>query len=188
MSIPRQSRVAAVTTMVGLTTLAALALIPAPDAPAPAHAQSRIDFGRDIQPLLKERCYECHGPTKQMNGYRLDQRSRALAGVVRPNIIRRQQRFQPARPPRASVAEFGTQMPPEDELSADEIAILKRWIDEGAHWPDALANERPLPPEEPPRDARRRTDSIARATLPRSRKYGGRRPSSTNPALEGPRR
>ena len=50
-------------------------------------AQARIDFGRDVQPLLKERCYECHGPTKQMNGYRLDRRGRALAGVVRPNIV-----------------------------------------------------------------------------------------------------
>ena len=148
MSIPRQSRVAAVTTMVGLTTLAALALIPAPDAPVPAHAQSRIDFGRDIQPLLKERCYECHGPTKQMNGYRLDQRSRALAGVVRPNIIPGSS--DSSRLVRRVISpEFGTQMPPEDELSADEIAILKRWIDEGAHWPDALANERPLPPENP---------------------------------------
>jgi len=114
----------------------------------PSHGQGKVDFARDIQPLLKERCFECHGPTKQNNGYRLDRRSVAMSGVVRPNII-----------PRSSVSsrlirrvigpEFGTQMPPDDQLTRDEIGLLKRWIDEGAEWPDALANERELPPQDP---------------------------------------
>ena len=111
-------------------------------------AQSRVDFGRDVQPLLKERCYECHGPTKQMNGYRLDRRGRALAGVVRPNIIpgssESSRLFRRVLSP-----EFGTQMPPDDPLTADELSVLKRWIDEGAAWPDAFANETPLAPEDP---------------------------------------
>ena len=116
--------------------------------PTLTSAQSRIDFAKDVQPLLKERCYECHGPTKQMNGYRLDKKSRAMAGVVRPNII-------PGSSESSRVyrrvlnAEFGPKMPMEDDLTAEEIAILKRWIDEGAQWPDALANETPLPPEDP---------------------------------------
>ena len=111
-------------------------------------AQARIDFGRDVQPLLKERCYECHGPTKQMNGYRLDRRGRALAGVVRPNIIPGS--GESSRLYRRVLSpEFGTQMPPDDQLSAEEISVLKRWIDEGAEWPDALANEVPLPPQDP---------------------------------------
>jgi ankyrin repeat protein len=111
-------------------------------------AQSRVDFGRDVQPLLKERCYECHGPTKQMNGYRLDRRGRALAGVIRPNIIpgssESSRLFRRVLSP-----EFGTQMPPDDPLAADELSVLKRWIDEGAAWPDAFANETPLAPEDP---------------------------------------
>jgi hypothetical protein len=45
--------------------------------------------------------------------------------------------------------EFGSQIPPDDPLSADEINVLKRWIDEGAEWPDAFANEAPLPPQDP---------------------------------------
>ena len=111
-------------------------------------AQARIDFARDVQPLLKERCYECHGPTKQMNGYRLDRRGRALAGVVRPNIVPGSSDSSRLYR-RVLTPEFGTQMPPDDPLSAEEISVLKRWIDEGAEWPDALANEAPMPPQDP---------------------------------------
>ncbi|HET7698662.1 MAG TPA: ankyrin repeat domain-containing protein [Vicinamibacterales bacterium] len=115
---------------------------------ATTRAQSRIDFARDVQPLLRDRCYECHGPTKQMNGYRLDRRARALAGVTRPNIIPGSS--ESSRLYRRVLSpEFGTQMPPDDPLSADELSVLKRWIDEGAEWPDALANETPLPPPDP---------------------------------------
>jgi hypothetical protein len=47
-----------------LWMVAAFALASAPEWSAATRAQTRIDFGRDVQPLLKERCYECHGPTK----------------------------------------------------------------------------------------------------------------------------
>jgi ankyrin repeat protein len=143
---------------VALCMVSAFALTSAPERFAVTRAQTRLDFGRDVQPLLKERCYECHGPTKQMNGYRLDRRGRALAGVVRPNIIPGSS--DSSRLYRRVLSpEFGTQMPPDDPLAADEVAVLKRWIDEGAEWPDALANEVLLPPQDPA--ATRVTDLIA---------------------------
>ena len=46
-------------------------------------------------------------------------------------------------------SEFGPQMPPTGALAPEEIAVLKRWIDEGAQWPDALANEAESRPAEP---------------------------------------
>jgi ankyrin repeat protein len=83
-----------------------------------------------------------------MNGYRLDRRARALAGVVRPNIIPGSS--DSSRLYRRVLSpEFGTQMPPDDPLSTDEVNLLKRWIDEGAEWPDVFANEVPLPPQDP---------------------------------------
>ena len=110
----------------------------AADTPAP-------DFARDVQPLFKKHCYECHGPDKQRNGFRLDRRSAAFSGVVRHNII-----------PGSSVSSrvyrrvfdssAGPQMPLEDTLSDEEIETLRRWIDAGAPWPDELANEVDLPP------------------------------------------
>jgi hypothetical protein len=39
-----------------------------------AQVAAKVDFAHDIQPLFKQYCIGCHGPTQQMNGYRLDQR------------------------------------------------------------------------------------------------------------------
>ena len=154
-----------------------VALASPPEWFAVTRAQARIDFGRDVQPLLKERCYECHGPTKQMNGYRLDRRGRALAGVVRPNIIPGSS--ESSRLYRRVLGpEFGTQMPPDDPLSADELHVLKRWIDEGAVWPDAFANETPLPPQDPA--ATRVTELIAASRHTAALQAVGKTPAVVN--------
>lgn len=112
--------------------------------PAPA----AVDYARDIQPLLEKNCYECHGPKKQRSGFRLDRRSRAFAGSIRHNI-------NPGSSASSRVymrvrdGESGTQMPPEHTLSPEEIDLIRQWIDEGAPWPDELANEDDPPPPDP---------------------------------------
>jgi len=113
---------------------------------SPVFAQApQPDFARDVQPIFKKHCYECHGPDKHKNGYRLDRRSAAFGGLVRHNIIagnsdssRLYRRVLNSR--------LGPQMPLEDTLSEEQIDTLRRWIDAGAHWPDELANESDLPP------------------------------------------
>ncbi|HET9473314.1 MAG TPA: ankyrin repeat domain-containing protein, partial [Steroidobacteraceae bacterium] len=107
-----------------------------------------VDFASDVQPIFEKHCYECHGPKQQKNGFRLDRRSRAMAGVVRANII-------PGMSSSSRVyrrildSESGPQMPLEDTLTDQEIETIRQWIDEGAHWPDELANEvDPPPPDE----------------------------------------
>lgn len=111
-------------------------------------AEPKVDFARDVQPLLKERCVGCHGPSQQMNGYRLDRRSTALGGVVRANIVPGSS--ESSRLYRKLIgSQFGPQMPPTGALAPDEIDILKRWIDGGADWPEALANEANLPEQDP---------------------------------------
>jgi Planctomycete cytochrome C. len=45
-----------------------------------AQAPAKVDFRRDVQPLLRANCVGCHGPTQQMNGFRLDRRSAAMRG------------------------------------------------------------------------------------------------------------
>ncbi|MBI1924444.1 hypothetical protein HYR99_09350, partial [Candidatus Poribacteria bacterium] len=40
----------------------------------------RSDFYRDIQPILADRCYRCHGPEQQRHGFRLDHKADALRG------------------------------------------------------------------------------------------------------------
>jgi len=93
-----------------------------------SQSPAKVDFVRDIQPLLKERCIGCHGPSQQMNGYRLDRRSAALGGVVRQNIIVGSS--DSSRLYHKLIgSQFGLQMPPTGALGQDEIALLKRWID-----------------------------------------------------------
>src|SRR5688572_16406701 len=110
--------------------------------------RAAVDYARDIQPLFEKHCYECHGPKKQRNGFRLDRRSRAFSGVTRHNII-------PGSSASSRVyrrvfdGQFGLQMPPEDALSEQEIETIRQWIDAGAQWPDELANEVDAPPAEP---------------------------------------
>src|SRR5437868_8433609 len=45
-----------------------------------AAEQPKVDFARDIQPILIKRCYECHGPDKQKSELRLDRKADALKG------------------------------------------------------------------------------------------------------------
>jgi ankyrin repeat protein len=106
------------------------------------------DFARDVQPIFKEHCYECHGPDKHRNGYRLDRRSAAFSGLVRHNILAGNSEASRLYR-RVLDSRLGPQMPLEDSLSPEQIDTLRRWIDAGAHWPDELANESDLPPPDP---------------------------------------
>jgi ankyrin repeat protein len=118
----------------------------APQGPAPP-AQS-VDFVRDVQPILRQHCYGCHGPSQQMNGFRLDRRSDALRGgtiaVIGPGNSAGSRMYQ-----RLIGNDFGPQMPPTGALPKEQVAVLKTWIDEGAHWPDEASGEEPAVPIDP---------------------------------------
>ena len=113
-----------------------------------AHAQTpvtpKIDFANDIQPLFRQECVTCHGPSKQSGGMRLDRRSSAMKALSR--------RIVPGNSANSMVyhrvadAQFGQPMPPTGELKPEQVAMIQAWIDQGAEWPDALANETELPP------------------------------------------
>ena len=116
-------------------------------AAAMAQAPAKVDFARDIQPLFRQNCVGCHGPSQQRNGLRLDRRS----SVLKPGL-RRVVAGSSANSflyYRVSGAEFGLQMPPTGALKPEQVAAIKTWIDQGAAWPDALANEADLPPANP---------------------------------------
>jgi ankyrin repeat protein len=110
-----------------------------------AQEPHKIEFGRDVQPIFKSKCYGCHGPAQQKNGFRLDRRSNAMRGgtiaVIGPGNSVGSRLYN-----RLKGAEFGIQMPPTGPLSSAEINIIKDWIDQGAEWPDALSGETPPPP------------------------------------------
>ena len=94
--------------------------------------QSKVDFVRDIQPIFQSSCYGCHGPSKQMAGLRLDSKKIALAKVIVAGNASESALYQ-------RVAGIGDQarMPMKGEaLKPDQVALIRRWIDEGANWPE----------------------------------------------------
>jgi ankyrin repeat protein/mono/diheme cytochrome c family protein len=103
-------------------------------------AAPKVDFERDVLPILRQNCVGCHGPTQQMNGFRIDRRS----AVIRPGLS---QIVTPGNSASSRLYlrmignEFGRSMPPAGRLASQDIATIKAWIDQGAHWPDALSND-----------------------------------------------
>ncbi len=97
-------------------------------------AQSvQISFDRDIRPILTAHCLTCHNEKKQSGGLRLD----AKAFAVRDSIIVAGKPAE-SRLYQRITAPDGEQMPPVGErLSVTQVALIKAWIEAGAHWPDA---------------------------------------------------
>ncbi|MEY2429198.1 MAG: hypothetical protein QOJ40_2083 [Verrucomicrobiota bacterium] len=109
----------------------------------PPAATRKIDFAKDIQPLLAKTCYDCHGPEKQKGGLRLDKKAAALkGGDTGPAIVPGKSAESLLIQAVAGAKEDLARMPKKrDPLSAEQIALLRGWIDQGADWPEtAVAN------------------------------------------------
>jgi ankyrin repeat protein len=108
-----------------------------------AQAPAKVDFARDVQPILSQHCVECHGPSQQMRGLRLDRRRDALPNRVGANGARIIPGNSSASPlyRRLTGNESGSQMPPDAPLRQEQISVIKTWIDQGAEWPDALSGD-----------------------------------------------
>ena len=104
----------------------------------------KVDFRRDVQPLLKQFCIECHGPTQQMHGFRLDRRRDAMRGgtvvMIKPGSAETSRMYL-----KLIGNQYGPQMPLTGALDQEKIEILKAWIDQGAEWPDDLSGETSFP-------------------------------------------
>src|SRR5215470_12100855 len=95
-----------------------------------SRAASRVDFSRDIRPILNQTCAACHGGVRQKNGvsfvYRDEALGRGKSG--RPTIV-------PGHPERSELIARITTRDPEARmpyhappLPPEQIALLKQWI------------------------------------------------------------
>jgi mono/diheme cytochrome c family protein len=114
-------------------------------------AEAKVDFTKEIQPILQQNCVKCHGAEKQKGKLRLDSRAAALKGgkdgpalvagdAAKSDLIRR-----------VSLPKTDDDVMPSegDPLSKAQIELLKEWINQGAVWPEtAVAKE--TGPAKPP--------------------------------------
>lgn len=139
MSTSRRLLCATLISAPGLLLVARLIAAEAPaDTKLPAPVDRTVAFVKDVQPILKQRCFGCHGPKKQEAGLRLDVRVAALAGGDEGISIVTGESAKSALIHRVVGADPDLRMPPEgDLLSATEVGILRAWIDQGLDWPAA---------------------------------------------------
>src|SRR5262249_38918808 len=114
---------------------------PAPPVPMPNDGQ-RIDFAQQIKQLLERSWVGCHSRKKPRSQFRVGGRGAVLkggepgeAGVVpghseKSRLIDHVAGRDPESemPPKAVRKSFPA-------LTADEVALLRAWIDQGAEWP-----------------------------------------------------
>ena len=96
-------------------------------------ASGEVDFRKEVWPIIRANCLQCHGAQQAKGGLRMHTRAALLAGgetgpaVVVGNAAESEMIFE---------VEEG-EMPPEEHgepLDAPEIEILRAWIDQGLHW------------------------------------------------------
>ncbi|MBI5802868.1 MAG: DUF1549 domain-containing protein, partial [Verrucomicrobia bacterium] len=127
-------------------------------APTPASAAARkIDFNRDIRPILSDNCYACHGPDEKARKakLRLDLPESALAKkAVVPKDLKHSDLWV-----RVTTKDANDLMPPAESnkkpLKPEQLALLKQWIEEGAnyqgHW-SFIAPVKVTPPNVQPKE------------------------------------
>lgn len=124
-------------------------------AAAPAPSVSKIDFNRDIRPVLADKCFSCHGPDE--NGrkakLRLDNKEGAFAPAksgqraLVPGDLERSTLIT-----RIRTHDTDDIMPPPKSgksLTTNQIDLLVRWVKEGANWSVHWAFEPAQRPQQP---------------------------------------
>jgi hypothetical protein len=125
-------------------------------------ATAGVDYVRDIKPLLQQRCFACHGSLKQQSDLRLDTQAFMLAGGASGPVVIAGDAAMSLLVERITAADPAVRMPPEGQpLSADQIAAIRTWINEGAAAPAS---------EQPEKDPREHWafQTIERPSLPAS--------------------
>src|SRR5262245_31898973 len=125
----------------------------------------KVDFSRDVLPILSAQCFACHGPdaSKRKASLRLDERESAVAqrrgtAAVSPGSPAKSELIR-----RVLAGDKEGRMPPPKagpRLTAAQVAHLRRWLEEGA----GHAEQRALVP--PPRPAGPRVPARARPRSP----------------------
>jgi mono/diheme cytochrome c family protein len=108
-----------------------------------AQSADKVDFAKDIQPILQKSCVECHGPEKPKGKLRLDTKEVALKGgkdgaVIVPGNADKSEMYRRITLP----ADNDDVMPNKgDKLTKAQTDLIRDWINQGAAWPAGVVIE-----------------------------------------------
>lgn len=140
-------------------------------AEAPA---AKVDFNRDIRPILSETCFTCHGPdqARRKADLRLDTKA-GLHGMAGSPVV-----IVPGKPAESELIARLTSASPEERMppastgktvTPAQIELIKRWIEQGAefkgHWAYLPATTHPIPQVDRPDFVRNDLDRFVLAEL-----------------------
>lgn len=117
-------------------------------------APVRVDFARDVRPILSNYCFQCHGPDEGTReaGLRLDTPDGAQQDLGGYRAVEPHQPQQSALIERIETDDVDLRMPPEDsglQLSPQQIDVLRQWVAQGAayeqHWAFRPVARPPIP-------------------------------------------
>ncbi|MEZ6061782.1 MAG: DUF1549 domain-containing protein, partial [Planctomycetaceae bacterium] len=133
---------------------------------------ARVDFAEQIQPLLAENCFACHGPdaSHREAELRLDEEAAVKKAVVVPGDPAASELFT-----RIVSVDPDLQMPPADSgksLKPEDIRLIERWIAEGAKWSRHWAFVSPRKPEPPNVGGDWSRNAIDRFVFQRMKEHG----------------
>jgi len=115
-----------------------LALLPKVFFQSTFASQAKVDFKRDIEPIFAASCYGCHGAKKASGQLRLDVKAAAMKGGISGTAIIPGKSKESRLLHRVLGLNDEARMPiARDPLKPEQIELIKRWIDEGAVWPEA---------------------------------------------------
>ena len=109
-----------------------------------ASASAQIVFSKQVLPLLKTQCWSCHSGSAPASGYSMEMRNKLISGGRHGAAVI------PGKGAKSPLilymtGELKPKMPPNGAIDLEKIAILRRWIDEGAKV-DGMAMPLPLAP------------------------------------------
>jgi mono/diheme cytochrome c family protein len=155
-----------------LSSLLLMLAVALPGATVRADDAADQHFTARVLPLLELRCVSCHGPDKVKGGLRMDSREALLKGGENgPAIV-------PGKPAESLLLQAvmhskkDLEMPPKEKLTTNDIAVLEKWITDGAPWPKSAVVSAAAPKAAP---GERIGDAWQDARNPIVRIFGGQR-------------
>jgi hypothetical protein len=102
----------------------------------------KVDFIHEVRPILKESCYQCHGPEKKKGSLRLDVKALALKGGEDGPVIIPGKGAESPLIQRLLSKDEDQRMPQNAApLSTAQIDLIRAWVDQGALWPEVVPGD-----------------------------------------------